>query len=339
MTRVLARGLAGLAVGSCVLGGAGAALAAPERSAGGTATVGDAHEAWYALPSLSTCWTALGCLPVPLPVAPPAVSPWPAGTLHVSTVPQQVTAVSFLSPDLSSLPYGARITRAVMTLPVDTDPVAGSLSPEKAQVSACLVDRAFTDGAEGSTADPPTYDCLLVPEPLVFDPVRKAMTLDLRPFLAEWAAGAENNGIALVPSAQAPAGVWHLVIDGRAHAGTRHVTTSIAYVEPSTEGPDLGGAPVPPAPTGGVATVPLIPPVLQPPPVETAPPPLVEPPPARGLVRQSFGFHQTDYPAVWFLPLLLVIGAGYLGRALTRDVGPVGFDLPSGRNHDGPARP
>jgi hypothetical protein len=129
-----------------------------------------------------------------------------------------------------------------------------------------------------------------------------------------------------VPAAAAPA-TWLVAFSGRQRTGDGIVpiSASVTYVSaaaddfgfdlPEAEDPVDAAPPV--ADLGGSAPPPFVGGSLP----EAGPSPVTSGPqtPATTPVA-SIVTHGFQYPAVFLFPLLLAIGAGYLGRALTRDL-------------------
>lgn len=216
---VSAAGVAALSVAF----GVGASAAAT------TAKVGDAAEAWYYTGAVGSCSSPVGCPPV---TAPPGVG-YPSGTLHVAVAAGQMTATTYLQPDLASLPSDETAVTGTMTLPLDTASGSGSYNTSAATMEACLATKSFSDGTEGSTDTPPAVDCS------VKSPVQigaSAFTLKLDPFLAAWSDGQPEYGIALIPdpAQTTAASSWHVTFDGRRLSGTKPIT-SVVTLQPATD--------------------------------------------------------------------------------------------------------
>lgn len=169
-------------------------------------TIGTVVEAWYQLTGVNTCGTPAGCLlaqlntmptvPSAVPLDVPAVSPYPADSLHVGFIGAVETARTYIKLDLSSLPDGAQVSEGELTLPVDTRPTAGTIKPENAQMKACLATSGFHNQVGGSLATAPKMDCG-TSSPLSYGGGK--FRVDLGPFMEAWADGAENFGIAITP--------------------------------------------------------------------------------------------------------------------------------------------
>lgn len=319
---------------------AGPALAAPPvASAGaGTATVGVASDAWYAASSACTA-TPTGCLPAALPA-----SAYPAKTLQVGVAGGQEESRAYLALDLTALPAGTRLTGGVLRLPVGSTE-DGSRLPDTATLQACLVTGSVNDDAEGSTEQPPTIDCKTASAPAKYlaaaAPAAEMFTVDLAPFVNAWSSGGGAAAIALVPAADTPPDSgWHVALSAhdRTVPAAQHVSATVTFSAAQSSGdvppPTVDVVAPPPAtslgtgsasfaapPLAPVSTVQLAPAVT---PELPAAAPAVAPqaapaapqsqPQAVALVS---GF---AYPGVFLLPILLLAAAGWMGRALTRDL-------------------
>jgi hypothetical protein len=297
-----------------------------------------AVEAWYQ-PDPS-CTLPTGCVtgvapPVSSPTPPPepAVSPYPAGSLHVATEAGTERARSYLSFTLPSVE--ARLTGATLEVPVDASPQSGTVAPEEARIVVCAFGGSL-QRTEGSLAAPPTTDCTASAQAKYSATPAPRLVADLAPLLLQVAAGA---GLALVPdaTAMAPDDTWHV-------AFSMHDREDAAAPPPATLRLALGGAneepidsepPASPAPVLGapVTTPPLevaqaepLPPAAAgaPAPTVVAPPPFVAAPQASTV---TVGY---AYPTVWLLPLVLLVVIPLVGSTLTMDMSPVGRGRPRG---------
>jgi hypothetical protein len=223
---------------------------------GGTAAVAqqtvvapDATEAWYSTGPLDTCTSPVGCEPV----SPPAPT-YPSGTLHVAVTAGQTDDVTYVQPDLASLPAGEEAVSGTMTLPLATVTGNGNSDPSAATMEACLATATFSDGTEGSTGPPPVTDCS------VHAPVEVGatnFTLRLDPFLAAWNGGKPDDGVALVPDPSSTTGTsdWHVAFNGRRLAGAAHIMSSLVLTPaPGFTPGESGAVPAGPgSPPGGTA--------------------------------------------------------------------------------------
>jgi hypothetical protein len=282
-----------------------------------TLTIGDAAEAWYAASPIDICTTPLGCPP---PQAP--TSPYPADTLHVGVAGGQESARTYLLPDLASLPFDATVVGGEMTLPVATANGDGTVSPDAAQIRACLATKPVPDGTQGSTSAPPATDCS-VSTTLTYDANKGTFTLDLQPFVDAWSGGSPRLGIALVPDlkAAAPTDAWHVAFNGRKRAGTGHISSSLTVN--MTPQPDTVVPAAPPvAPAVPMAPAPSLPQPAAVAPV--APAPVVAPTQPQPLQAQPVALSRPfQYPLAFLLPLALLAGAIFFARLFTRDAAPM----------------
>lgn len=317
-----------------LVGPAGVAVA---DAGSGTATVKPAAEAWYR--TTPTCTLPTSC--VDLSTAP---SPFPAGTLHVAVIGDQEMARTYLRLDLSALPYGTKPVGGTLHLPVASE-ADGSILADMATLQACAVTGSVSD-VDGAFTPPPTADCAKASTPATYAAAAgtapATFTVNLSALAAAWEAGASPGAIALLPApptlvppavppavpAATPPATWLVAFSGRQRTGdgvvpiSASVTYASAAVDddfdfglPEEEVPvdtapatnDLGGSAPPPFVGGSL-------PEAGPAPV-TATPQSPATTPVASVVSRGF-----QYPAVFLFPLVLAIGAGYLGRALTRDL-------------------
>ncbi len=329
--------------GAAILGPALPALAAP---GGGTATVKPTTEGWYRL--TPACTLPTGC--ADLTGAPSMYSP---DTLHVGVNSGTEEARTYLQLDLGKLPVGTKPSGGTLLLPVATSPSDGTRAPETAKMTACAVTGEVTE-VDGAFTAPPEVDCDVASAPAVFVPAEgenpPAFTVDLSALTVAWQGEVQPGALALVPAKEtAPPESWHVAFSDRSRAGDGVVPISaaLAFVSASVDTtmappPTVAAPPFEPAPalafessSGSVdfdegtsfaapplsAEVPLLP---EPEPVaQAAPEPVAAPvqqqveqvEPVTSFVQAGF-----RYPAVFLLPLVLAIGAGWIGRALTREL-------------------
>jgi hypothetical protein len=317
---------------------AAAALAAPAAAAntGPVRQLPDSAEAWYATTPVVGCSAPVGCPPV----APADAQGYPANTLHAGVVGGQETARSYLEPDFTALPFGATLTAATLTVPVDTASNSGNQNVSSAQLVACLVTEPFPDGTDGSTAKPPAVDCSH-PIKAVYRAAANEFTVNLAAYLPGWNSGLPELGVALLPATgESPAADWQVSFDGRKLAHAAHASTLVSFLPPSSGGTGQLSGPtsVPPLSTGLSAPQPVVPAGGLPPttgtsstltgsapatgsaPVVAAPTPgAAAPGAAPAALRGPGGF---QYPEVLLLPLALLAGVVFAARLLTADATP-----------------
>jgi hypothetical protein len=170
----------------------------------------------------------------------------------VAVTAGQTDDVTYVQPDLTSLPAGEEAVSGTMTLPLATVTGNGNSDPSAATIEACLATATFSDGTEGSTSPPPATDCS------VHAPVEVGATsfsLRLDPFLAAWNGGKPDDGVALVPdpSSTTATSDWHAAFDGRRLAGAAHIMSSLVLAPaPGFTPGDSGAVPAGPgSPPGG----------------------------------------------------------------------------------------
>jgi hypothetical protein len=281
-------------------------------------TVGDGAEAWYAASPIDLCSTPLGCPPQQAPT-----SPYPANTLHVGVAGGQETARTYVLPDLLSLPFGAKTTSGVMTLPVDSAGTDGTVAADSATMLACLGAAPFADGTAGASSAAPKVDCK-TSAPAKYDAKKVQFTVDLTPFLEAWASGQPALGIALLPDPgkASPSETWHVTFNGRKLSGKKHIESDITYTPAPPTGTGTGNTvTTPPAPTAAnppPVNVPALPPSTATPP---QPAPVVAPTQAAPPVaQQPVAFtRKFQYPLAFLAPIGLLIGVVFFARLFTRD--------------------
>jgi hypothetical protein len=269
-------------------------------------------EAWYATPV--TCALPIGCAPGN---GLPPIPRYPAGTLHIGVSAGFEDARSYVKLGISSLPSGATVTSASLTIPV-AGADSGTASAETAQVVACFATSTITD-SEGTFAAPPPADCSTTAAATYAPGPPAVLTVDLTPFAARWAEGEANNGIALLPAAApAPGTTWHVAFaKGTATAAFQYSLASTPDASPAFE----------PEPVfddrGSFVGLPLSGPISAAP-RSSAAPIVDEAERPTGLAPVlSVGGPGFAYPVVFALPLLLLGLGGYLGWALNRPALPL----------------
>ena len=339
-------------LGLAVLGLTSLGLTVPALAqATETVTVGTGAEAWYRPPP--TCASPLGCGPV---AAPP--SPFAPGTLRVGFSAGAEEARTYVTLDLAALPAGTVPLGGTVTLPVATGPRDGTRSPETAKVRLCLVTSEIKDGVEGDVGPPPGIDCMVAQSPAPFTPaaegVPAALTADLTPFAAAWAAGAPNLGLAVVPEEGVPpTDSWQVAFSqkDRMAEGVVPITAAVTFgsgaggvssdpfalLAPPPDSASAGALPFDSGssfPDAGVDAGFAAPPSTSTLPLTSTPssapgPALAQQPATQAVAAQqpteAFLLGGFAYPAVFLLPLVFAGVAAWAGRALTRDL-TVGVD-------------
>ncbi len=329
--RPVARALAAATVAGGALVGPLVSVALAAGS--GSAIVPLSAEAWYR--TAPVCALPVGCPPAETP------SPYPAETLHVGVQLGAEESRTYLALDLSTLPGGTKPAAGQLRLPVASQG-DGSVQPETAKLRACLMTSAVKE-IDGSFEKAPEADCKAVSTPAVFVPAAgttpAAFTVDLTSLATAWQDSGTPGALALLPAKDvAPGDTWHVAFSGqqRTGAGVATITAAVSYVSAAVDSVEqppppvfapVGNSVTPPVAssidTGFASTPTVTVPVALPAPVAgqapTAPLTALATPtvPAASVIPTEF-----KYPAVFLLPLLLLAAAGWLGRALTRDLTP-----------------
>ena len=329
-------------LGLCLTTGAVLGPALPALAAGsGTMTVKPSAEAWYRV--TPACGLPTGC--ADLTGAP---SQYSADTLHVGVNAGQEETRTYLQLDLGKLPAGTKPSGGTLLLPVAAGDNDGTRAPETAKLRACAV-KAEVKDVDGAFTAPPEIDCEIATVPAMFVPATgdkpAAFTIELSSLTDAWQGDVRPGALALVPAAETAAPEsWHVAFSDRTRTGEGVVPISaaLAFVSasvdtsrdeaPVVDVPAFESAPAPafdagtsPFDSGGSTSfaAPAITaetPLLPAPAAQTGPAPVSAPaqqvvPVAQSLVQQGF-----RYPAVFLLPLLLAVAAGWIGKALTRDL-------------------
>lgn len=296
-------------------------------------------EAWYrplpvaAPPQLDPCTLPTGCLPA-LPV--PLPSPYAEGTLHVGVSGGTEESRTFVELDLSGLAGGAAYAGGTLTLPVATDPQAGTLLPETAALRACLVTDAVQDGVSGAIGTGPAPECT-VASPAVFAPAADGapprFTVDLSPFLEFWTTGVA--ALAVLPAQDLePTATWHVafsrrdrtadgaqpisaVLQAAAAGEPAPAPSETPTVEVETPTFDAGTTGTPALSDGASFAAPPLSAGQQP--LSAPVSPQVAATTASVPVAAVLG-GPFAYPAVFLLPLVVAAAVGWAGRAFTRDL-------------------
>lgn len=284
--------------------------------------------AWFA--RAEPCLSVLDCA-----VLPP-VSPYPEDTLHVALSGGDETARSYIALSFL-LPPDAELMGGTLELPIDTDPAHGSVAPETADLIACLAGRKFKP-VRGSLEKPPATKCA-VRKGAIYDEDKEVFTVDLDRFLEDWDDGIA--ALALRPSDSALAGTesWHVVLpaDEEATDDDPIIEATLVYTVPTDTTDGFGFDPVPePEPadpgSGSVSSfspptfdTAAAPPVAQAEPMPSTTPAATQPvdsQPVSAVAAPTTGFAGEGfaYPIIWAFPLVLLVGYGLIGRALTKEL-------------------
>lgn len=250
----------------------------------------------------------------------PAVSPYPAGSLHVGVAAGQEESRSYVALDLGDVDPDAEVVAARLVLPVD---VANTRGAESASVRICRAPRP-QDAVSGSTAPPPPADCSLT-TPAIYRAADATFEADLEPML-----DVLDEGIAIV-AAHAEGATWHVAFLGRAGSAPSKITAVLRLAAPDAAMPaasasstlhDSGALAaalhpesVAPVPAIGLSAPGAVAPLQPPrPSVAGGGAPTLAPP--LGVAAEE-GFR---YSVIFGLPLLLLVAVPYFGRALTAPV-------------------
>lgn len=290
-------------------------------------------EAWHRTALLEDAGTDVLCGVVLCPTVP--FNPYPDDTLHVGVTAGQPDSVTVVA--LRALPGAiadGSLAGGTLTLPV-AGPEAGTVAAEQARLVACVAAGPFDDTRGGDPEQAPRITCGWS-SPVVSDPDDPLLLrVDLAPLVLGWTADSDQYGIALLADPEGDdATSWHLAFSARDRQADDAVpitalleVTSAAdeQTAPSTPAPPPAA---PPASAPGPA-VPVAPPMYAPPtspepvgPPEVAPeadadtaPQAVAAPVAGQVVTLPY-----PWPAVWLLPLALIVLVVGLGRAMGQEV-------------------
>ncbi|MFN2595088.1 MAG: hypothetical protein ABR579_09405 [Actinomycetota bacterium] len=295
--------------------------------------LGTAVEAWYN--------TETSIVPTPLPTslgAAPPVNPYDADTLHSGIRSGQEDSRMYLTLDVASLGYTAIPEKGTLVIPIDP---ASSSDVKAAGLHLCFVAEPPTKSVQGSIDVPPKVDCSVDAGPKYHKKPRAYLSFDLAPFASVLAEG----GLALVPTQRASTDqqTWH--VETYAKKNTAKGATSIAAVVKvqklsvpglnsitggggggpiSSGGGSLGSSGTGSLIGGGSAGLPIgnsqssgSNPIASGGETSGTAAGQTQPSAAPGALSPVAAVR---YPGIWFVPLALVIGAGFFGFALTREV-------------------
>lgn len=312
----------------------------------GTASAATSAEAWYT--TTGECEAPAECSPPSTPVPAPAPSPVPApapsspypeDTLHTAISAGRPSAATYVALDTSAIPPGSVLTGGTMTLPLDSKPGDGSISPDKAKLQVCVVTDVIEDGTEGSASGAPKTDCKRASTAAQFKAGKQPVfTIDLTAFAATWSDGVAP-AVAIVPSPDSAAErqTWHVTFWGKdsKDKDAKPITAQLSYRAgdeltddfPLADDGGLGdfGGPVGPGVAGPPfeADAPGI--AAAPPPEAPAPEGAPGPEEAAGVgpelaPQTAPAMRQVGYAqrVAWLFPLLLILGFAVTGLSLTK---------------------
>jgi hypothetical protein len=141
--------------------------------------------------------------------------------LYVATIGLNEDANGGVAVPLYSLPFGAKVTSIFLDFAVENEPAAGTFAfiPSDPNMQLCLATQGWAGQDSAPWESRPDTDCgtqsvpKLTKEETVTEesedgvptPIRLArFTADLMPMAKKWAAGAENNGVIIRPTPDAP---------------------------------------------------------------------------------------------------------------------------------------
>lgn len=294
----------------------------PLAHADSSQSVASGTEAWYQ-PN-PTCQLPTGCegvgsLPVAPPTQPPALTPFPARSMHVAVSAGQETARTYLSFNLPL--FDGTLTGASLDVPLDTTQQDGSLNPEQSKIVVCTFQGLLTS-ADASVGTPPTAQCDQHAAAKYVATPTPHLHADLSTLVSNLANGA---GVVLLPDAASTTqtDAWHVVFSA-------HDRSDAAKTPPATMNVTLAPLPVPPvapqvnAPAPQVQTPVLAPAPLPPVPAQAVQPPTVpnQPAPVAAVPQARTITVGYAYPVVWLLPLAFLLIVPIVARSLTRDLTP-----------------
>ncbi len=304
---------------------------APQREAGTDELCAVPEiEAWYHITPASEA-------PVELPRdTAPEESQYPEDTLHVGQKVGEEESRTYLTFDLSTIGLTATITEAVLYLPLDED--GGTADPGSASFKACSVSEPPKKNKQGSVDQPPEAECARTLSSVAASfhkEPRPYFEVDLGPLTDLLTT--PGSGIALVPTKTENQRLrsWHLAFyaTGNKDKDAEPISLRIIYEESalggfttdplppssvgsdsSTGGDDFGstggfssaGFGATGAPPGTAASV-------EQPGQPLAAAPLDGEPIALRTDPQA-------YALVWWLPLGLLLAAGFWSHVLNREI-------------------
>ena len=195
--------------------------------------------------------------------------PHPEGVLVVAANAGEDDAQTYFNFG-DKLPLGSIVTGGTVSMPIATDPEAGNLNAEAAELVACLVTGFIPGGADaGSYKDRPEFDdktCVEVV--LAEDAETPTFTFNLERFGKAWSNGTAMNGVTILVNPEitppAPDQTWRVAFNtARRHKNAADpkafppITSDLQFKAAPGLGPvDVPDEPLPPADTGGTGTTP-----------------------------------------------------------------------------------
>lgn len=270
-------------------------------------------EGWYSSPKL--CLISL-CLPIPSPFA----ATYPAGTLHIGAAAGSESARSYLALR-HPLDATTDVTGGTLRLPLDTNPIDGSIAPDLAKVEACTTTVPIK-AVDGATTKPPAVDCNGAPASQIIGTPAVELDINLAPIARRLEK--PGTGIALLPVLSLGA-TFDVTVSTDQRPKGSHTTPVLILDTVAKASPASPPASPSPSPSTADGTgTGVIPPIAAPPtplpaqasqaPSESAPEPVIAPR-LVSLPSHAKGF---DYPAVFLVPLLVLAALLGFGRQLTR---------------------
>lgn len=293
-----------------------------DRPSSNAVCVKTAVEAWYYKVA-----SDLGVSPI---TGAPAVSPYSEETLHVGVSAGKEDSRTYLTLNQDSLPFGVTVTGGTLVLPLEQ---AESSGAEEADIKVCYVPEPPDKSEQGSLDTPPKTDCSEFSNAVYRKKPRPLFTVDLAPFSTLFEGGV--GGIALVPTgtAQQEGATWHVALYTRKNrikdavaiaALLEYVKIDLDLPPPGISQEDMGAVPGPGSdfqpPASGSSGFPIGGPVDIGEPAPPVAPEVPEPVAVGSDVAAPTVALAPRYSAIWYLPLALLVGAGFLGFVLTRKI-------------------
>jgi hypothetical protein len=242
--------------------------------------------------------------------------------LHIGGSAGAETARSYLGLPLVAIT--GNITAAALTVPLDTNPADGALSPESAKVQVCVTSTPLAP-VRGSFDPPPTTDCSVSASATYVAVPQPHLEADLGPLVNRLQSA---TGLVLLPDATASTftGSWRVVF--LAHDATGAAAATPASMTLKLQDASAGGSPGPitrpTGPTFGVGPVqaPLGTGFAVTPSTIATPAPVAPSVGAAPRALRQVRAAAYAYPGVWLFPLALLIVVPMLVKALTTDLVP-----------------